>query len=214
MESSLVFNAPIIMDISSSAPLGSITGVTLFYAGDTRTFPNNHLSPEIGITFPYTTNNYTYQQLLADSENQPFTIWKYRYDIIQCALPDLQIEQPQQSYRFLSDGSIVAKQFTLYEDLDQTQKYSREYRTPVRIDADIGLNIQVVGSAIAPSKFPLTKLRFYIWLDKNTSLTNKLMTGKSEFVFTKPFPLEAKNPYLIKLQWNETGWGFFEEMYE
>ena len=89
-----------------------------------------------------------------------------------------------------------------YEDLDQTLSTAREFRYPVDIDGDIGLRFTLMAD---------TKVRFYMWMDKNASLTNKLLTNESVFEFTKPFPLEAKNPYLVKIIWGEQGSFYVEK---
>ena len=207
MDAELFFDTPIIFDVSCghiAPPGGHIAPPdgTLFLASDNRGKPNDGLPISWKVTFPYNTVNYKYIQLLSDSEEQPFKLWKFRYDIMYSSDAVAQMNQKFFVTKREADGSMTNYPLMPYEDLDQTLSTAREFRYPVDIDGDIGLRFTLMAD---------TKVRFYMWMDKNASLTNKLLTNESVFEFTKPFPLEAKNPYLVKIIWGEQGSFYVEK---
>ncbi len=194
------FIAPIIFFLENTLG-GAPPRCPLYMASRNRFLPNNGLPAGTFLTFAYNTTSYNYAQLLQDSEDTPFTIWKFRVDFISGADVNGQMAEKYNMSKRESDGTIVESPLVPYEDLDQTISSAREFRFPVNIDSDRGLTF---------SLFPHTKLRFMVWSDKNASLTNKLMTGKAEHVFSKPFPLEAKNPYLVRIIYGENDISFIE----
>jgi hypothetical protein len=93
-----------------------------------------------------------------------------------------------------ADGTLLFSPLTPYEDLDQVVYTAREFRQPIIIDGNSGIRISLLAG---------TSVRFYFWMDKDVSLINKMDSGKPVFNYSKPFPLEAKNPYLVRIIWGE-----------
>lgn len=200
MNAEQIFPAPIIFFLENinATPRGL---VRLFMSSRDRLTPNSGLPVGVSVTFAYSTNNYTYAQLLADIEDSPYSLWKFRIDFISGPDADSQMNQQLYEVTRLSDGTIIEKALAPYQDLDQTQPNAREFRYPVILDSDRGIRIDMDA---------LTKVRFMIWMDKTVSLTNKLATGDSKFTFSKPFPLEAKMPYLVRIIYGQNCISFLE----
>ena len=167
--------------------------VTLFLSGQNRDKPNYGLPSPVNVVFSYNTSTYNYGQLLSMSEDQPFMLWKFRYDVLRgdAVAQTAEIMNVAMSN---SEGTITEMPLAPYEDLDQTQAQSREFRYPFSIDADRGLSFKIGAGVI---------MQFYIWYDMIASQTNLLMSGTPLADMTKPFPLEAKDPYLVRIVWGE-----------
>lgn len=186
--------------------------VTLFLSSVNRTALNNGFPTKIADSPPYVTFKYapyTYPQLLADSENQSFRIWRMRIDQILPVIPPNLVYPPPpppdsttqmgQTLNVItreSDGSLTSYPLTPYTDLDQTVWSAIEFRYPVIIDSDHGISFKMFSRHI---------VQISIWTDKNTSGTNKLLTGDSEKVFVKPMTIEEKVPYVVRLSPNNVG---------
>lgn len=220
MKSVNVFSAPIIftLDNTSFADQDCI----IFMPSMNRASANNGLPPGVNLTFNYTTNNYNYAQLLAEAEDSPYRLWKFRYDIIKTTCPNgivipspiPQVDEIFHVVKKTSTGGGGVGGFNIqyplfpYRDLDQTAANSREFRHNLIIDPDIGIKF-LLKACYA--------LKFMFWVDKDVALVNKLNnlehhTHEHTSVHThaKPFPLEEKNPYLVRIIYKEDSIGFLD----
>ena len=200
------FVAPIIFTLENHNP--PTVRVVLFLPSKNRTLPNNGLPAGVTLTFNYNTLSYSYDQLLGDAQDEPFQIWKFRFyqripKIVKPPLPGsiAQLNEVIDVIQRESDGSLTSYPLQPYQDLDQTAANAMEFRDNVIIDNDRGLAFQLHGKH---------RLQFWLWIDKNSSLVNKLVNGTSEHIFSKPFPLEAKNPYLVRISYKTGGIDFME----
>lgn len=202
-------SSPIIFYIDNT----SLTpeSVTLFMSSQNRSSANFGQSPFISIYFAFP--NYTYQRLLADSENQSFRIWKMRYDIWMAAPPDNSaVEQIYYISKLESDGSITTDPLQPYQDLDQTVSTAVEFRYPIIIEADKGITFIMPAASGAPLPIPdynfsgggggltggfVFRMRVMVWTDKNVSYSNDLNGDQHVKEFVKPMPLELKAPYIF-----------------
>jgi hypothetical protein len=187
-----MFSVPTIFTLQNILPI--VSPITLFLSSQNRgNGLNNGLPDNVLISFNYNTSTYTYKQLLAMSEDQPFKLWKFRYDVT-AGDADAQTAEIMNVAMATSDGSISTMPLFPLQDLDQTQPNSREFRYGFDIDADRGLSFNVQ---------PLTTMKFYLWYDVIASQSNLLMGGDTKVEMSKPFPLEAHDPYLVRIVWGE-----------
>ena len=188
--------------------------VTLFMSSENRVKKHHGNSKYINITFTIPT--YSYERLLADSENEVFRIWKMRLDIMNHNPPLDTVQQDYYVTKRESDGSITRDPYHPYQDLDQTIPTAVEFRYPIEIDADKGITFSLSKATTIPPPIPNYKnggmivftkptflVRIMIWTDKNVSLRNDLNGDSHEKVFVKPMPLELKAPYMVRL--NDVG---------
>ncbi len=192
MFSQLKANVPVIFTINNASVIDD--SAILFLASQNLTQPNFGLPATWGVVFQYFSTEGAYARLISDTENAPFKLWKFRYDYISGGDVDTQMNQEFTVVRRQSDGTLVDYPLTPYEDLDQVVYTAREFRYPVVIDGDAGIRITLLAG---------TSVRFYFWMDKDVSLINNMDSGKPVFNYSKPFPLEAKNPYLVRIIWGE-----------
>ena len=200
------FVAPIIFTLRNNN--FADRNVVLFLPSENRTLPNNGLPAGVTLTFNYNTTSYNYDQLLGDAQDEPFQIWKFRFyqrvpRIVKPPIPGsvAQLNEFINVIQRESDGSLTSYPLQPYQDLDQTAGNAIEFRDNVIIDNDRGLSFNLHARH---------QLQFWLWIDKNSSSVNKLMTGKAEHVFSKPFPLEEKNPYLVRISYKNGSIDFME----
>jgi hypothetical protein len=203
------FVAPIIFTLENTTPIGK--PVTLFMPSENRGQPNSGLPAGVVLNFNYNTTPYGYTQLLADADNESsFQIWKFRYNqispIVNAPIPPVTAVPVQLNEIFYvtyrqTDGDGSNSPLQPYVDIDQTAYNAREFRENIIIDSDIGIKFFLHA---------FHKLEFYFWIDKNISKVNKITTGESKHYFSKPFPLEAKNPYLVRIIYKSGSVGFME----
>ncbi len=191
---------PIVFELEETS--GISTNINMFMSSRNRGLPNNGFPATVNVSFNFPP--YTNGQLLADSENQGFRIWRLRIDQLNPLIPKIkkypppalppastaQLFQPLLVTHATADGGVNGYPMTPYQDLDQVLFSAMEYRYPIVIDASYGIGITLLGNR---------KIRVSIWIDRNVSESNKLLTGDKEKVFIKPMSLEQKAPYIVEL---------------
>ncbi len=210
---------PIIFYVDNTDTLNS-QSATLFMSSQNRNEANYGQSPFINIFFAFP--NTTYTQLLADSENEVFRIWKMRFDILNANPPSLStVQEDYYVSKREADGSITSDPLHPYQDLDQTVPTAVEFRYPINIDADKGITFTLSpatsippplpnynfngggggggGGGGLPFMAPVFRLRVMIWVDKTVSLSNVIENGYKIKNMTKPMPLELKAPYVVEI---------------
>ena len=190
------FIAPTIFTVKNTDDTNSYP-ITLFLSSNNRSLPNYGLPPQVNVTFGYNTSTYNYGQLLTMADEQPFKLWKFRYDAFGSNIgASLQVQETINVSTKNPDGNVENMPLFPYEDLDQTQAYSREFRYPFIINSDNGLAFNIL---------PSMSMKFYLWYDMIASQTNLLMGGEQVVTMSKPFPLEAHDPCLVRIVWGERG---------
>ena len=192
---------PIIFELENTSALID-SDINMFMSSMNRGLPNSGFPANVTVSFNFPP--YTYEQLLADSENQGFRIWRLRIDQTIPKIPKIrkypppalppaltaQLFQPLLVTHATADGGINGYPMTPYQDLDQVLWSAIEYRYPIIIDASYGIGIKLLRKR---------KIMVSIWIDRNVSETNRLLTGDIEKVFVKPMSLEEKAPYIVEL---------------
>lgn len=193
---------PIIFELHNTSALIDYD-IIMFMSSMNRGLPNSGFPANVNVSFNFPP--YTYEQLLADSENQGFRIWRLRIDQLFPRVPRItkyppppvppaltaQLFEPLLVTHATADGGVNGYPMTPYQDLDQVLWSAIEYRYPIIIDASYGIGVKLLHTR---------KIMVSIWIDRNVSGTNKLLTGDIEKVFVKPMTLEEKAPYVVSLE--------------
>ena len=123
------------------------TPVNLFNSRLNRTLANNGIATTITVTYGFP--NYTYGQLLADTEASPFTCGKIRVDSTSAS----QLSQSMVFVQNSPNGYSTGEPATILTNLFQQINTGVEYSCNRVIDGSWGINYTVLASQSATLRF-------------------------------------------------------------